>query len=136
MADRLSGKSELTRLDAAKGLAILLASICEDVQIATFDNTAQWVANRKGFALADAIGEPRGGTNIKAAVQFASGHYDRLILLTDEQAHDGGGIPDAETKAYGINVATNKNGLTYGRWIHFDGFSEAVVDYIRQYEAR
>jgi len=33
-----------------------------------------------------------------------------------------------------INVATNKNGVGYGDWVHIDGFSEAVVNYIQAYE--
>jgi hypothetical protein len=34
-----------------------------------------------------------------------------------------------------INVASAKNGVGYGKWVHIDGFSEAVVDFIREIEA-
>jgi 60 kDa SS-A/Ro ribonucleoprotein len=35
-----------------------------------------------------------------------------------------------------INVASNKNGISYGKkWIHIDGFSENVINYIHEYEA-
>ena len=34
----LSAKSQLTRMDAACGLAILLRQICDDVQVFTFSN--------------------------------------------------------------------------------------------------
>jgi len=33
-----------------------------------------------------------------------------------------------------INIGTYKNGVGYGPWTHIDGWSEAVVDYIREYE--
>jgi hypothetical protein len=31
-------------------------------------------------------------------------------------------------------VASNKNGVGYGKWVHIDGWSEAVIDYIRSFE--
>jgi 60 kDa SS-A/Ro ribonucleoprotein len=34
-----------------------------------------------------------------------------------------------------INVANYKNGVGYGAWTHVDGWSEAVVEYIRALEA-
>jgi 60 kDa SS-A/Ro ribonucleoprotein len=34
-----------------------------------------------------------------------------------------------------VNVAAFKNGVGYGPWVHIDGWSEAIVDYIRAYEA-
>ena len=55
--------------------------------------------------------------------------YDRLIIITDEQTHDG--IEAPRGKGYVINVASNKNGVGYGQWLHVDGWSEAVIDYIR-----
>ncbi len=33
-----------------------------------------------------------------------------------------------------INVASAKNGVGYGKWAHIDGWSEAVVEYIRELE--
>jgi 60 kDa SS-A/Ro ribonucleoprotein len=35
-----------------------------------------------------------------------------------------------------LNVAANKNGVGYGSWLHIDGWSEAVIDFIRQHEER
>ncbi len=34
-----------------------------------------------------------------------------------------------------INVASNRNGVGYGKWTHIDGWSEAVVEYIAELEA-
>ncbi len=33
-----------------------------------------------------------------------------------------------------INVASNKNGVGYGPWTHTDGWSDALVEYIRALE--
>jgi hypothetical protein len=37
--------------------------------------------------------------------------------------------------AYMINVASARNGVGYGAWTHIDGFSEAVLNYVREREA-
>ena len=58
--------------------------------------------------------------------------YDRLIVITDEQAHDT--VPAPKGKGYVINVASYKNGVGYGKWTHIDGWSKSVVDYIRALE--
>ena len=59
--------------------------------------------------------------------------YDRIIVITDEQSSDKFGGP--KTRGYLINVASNKNGVGYGPWVHIDGFSERVLDYIYEIEA-
>ena len=33
-----------------------------------------------------------------------------------------------------INVASYKNGVGYGKWTHIDGWSDAVIEYIRALE--
>jgi hypothetical protein len=44
-------------------------------------------------------------------------------------------IPKAVVeRSYLIDVSGNKNGIGYADWLHIDGFSEAVVDYILTYE--
>jgi len=35
---------------------------------------------------------------------------------------------------YMVNVASYKNAVGYGNWNRIDGFSEAIVDYIIEYE--
>ena len=67
--------------------------------------------------------------------------YDRLIVITDEQAHDT--VPNPRSWSNGrprplgyvVNVAPYKNGIGYGKWTHIDGWSESVVEYIRALEA-
>lgn len=39
------------------------------------------------------------------------------------------------THNYMVNIAAHRNGIGYREWLHIDGFSEFVIDYIRQYEA-
>ncbi len=58
--------------------------------------------------------------------------HDRLIVLTDEQSADR--VPAPPAKGYVINVAANKNGVGYGPWMHIDGWSEACIDYIQEFE--
>jgi len=134
MQDKLSAKSDLTRLDAAKALAMLLREVCEQVTIYKFDTSVERVSAARGFALDTAIGGPRGGTDIGRAVTAANQlNPDRLIVLTDEQSHTRVGAPNG--RGYMINVAANRNGVGYGPWLHVDGFSEAIIDYIQYYES-
>lgn len=134
MQDKLSAKSDLTRLDAAKALAMLLREVCEQVTIYKFDTSVERVSAARGFALDTAIGGPRGGTDIGRAVARANElRPTRQIILTDEQSHTRVGGPVG--RGYMINVAANRNGVGYGPWLHVDGFSEAIIDYIQYYES-
>ena len=60
----LSAQSEMTRLEAACGLAILAREVCDEVEIFTFSNEVKKIPPRRGFALRDAIvgSQPHGGT--------------------------------------------------------------------------
>ena len=49
-----------------------------------------------------------------------------LIVITDNQTHDR--VPAPKGRGYVINVASYKNGVGYGKWVHIDGWSEAVVE--------
>lgn len=138
MSATISGKSEISRMDAACGVGMLLREVCDDVVIYTFSDSCVLVPSRKGFALRDAIvgSQPHSGTATREAVDRVNiqEKYDRLIVITDEQAHDGSGYPKADSLGYVINVGNDKNGIGYGRWTHIDGWSEAVVDFIRESE--
>lgn len=135
MDSAISAKSDLKRLDAACGLAILLREICADVAVLTFSDRLVAIPPRRGFALRDAIvgSQPHHGTRLGGAVAALQGHqHDRLIVITDEQSHDT--VPAPQGKGYMLNVAAYRNGVGYGAWTHIDGWSEAVVDYIRELE--
>ena len=135
MVTRLSHKSEMLRTDAAYGLAVLLREICEKVSIYTFSTDAVFVPARRGFALRDAmeVSQPHGGTNLGRALEMVREPYDRIVVITDEQSHDR--VPAPRGKGYVINVASARNGVGYGAWSHIDGWSEAVVEYIRELES-
>lgn len=136
MDSPISDRSEVTGMDAACGVGMILRELCDEVEIHSFSDFNRLIPPRRGFALRDAIvnSMPHGGTNLGAAVNRMNGiTNDRLIVITDEQAHDTVGAPAG--KGYMVNVRTYKNGVGYGKWVHIDGFSEAVVDYIREYEA-
>lgn len=136
MNDRLSAKSDLNRLDAACGLAMLCREVCESVGVYTFSEAVVECPPRRGFALRDAIvkSQPHSGTYLGKAVAALNQNrqYDRLIVLTDEQSADA--VPGPKGKGYVVNVAAYKNGVGYGPWVHIDGWSEAIIDYIRAYE--
>lgn len=133
---KVSAKSELDRCDAAGALAILLREICEKVDVVAFSGNPTLVPARRGFALAEAIkATEHGGTYTEKAKQYADKlGYDRIIIITDEQSHQALSNPLSGTTGYVINVASYKNGIGYGKWNHLDGFSEAIVDYIQEYE--
>jgi hypothetical protein len=135
MVASLSSRSTMLRTDAAYGLAVLLSEVAEKVTVYTFSNTCVRVAPRRGFALRDAmeLSQPHSGTMLGAALDHVRDSYDRIIVITDEQSHDRVGPPRG--RGYMINVASDRNGVGYGPWTHIDGFSEAVIDYIREFES-
>ena len=134
MTYALSRQSEMLRTDAAYGLAILLREVCERVNVYTFSDDLVEVPPRHGFALRDALeaSQSHNATYLGKALEKIREKYDRIIVITDEQAHDR--VPGPRGLGYVINVASYKNGVGYGAWTHIDGWSEAVVDYIRAIE--
>jgi len=130
----LSSKSEMTRLEAACGLAILAREVCDEVEIFTFSNKTVKVPPRRGFALRDAIvtSQFHGGTQLGEAVTEVDRKGDRLIVFTDEQSHDRVSAPKG--KGTMVNVASFQNGVGHGAWQRVDGFSEAVIRWIAAQE--
>lgn len=135
---KLSDKSEMTRLDAACGLAILCRELCYDVTVLTFSTQLCKVPPRKGFALRDVIvqSQPHQGTHLGEALKVIEREfkYDRIIVITDEQSADSVGTPGCG-RGYMINVAPYAHSVGYGKWIRINGWSEAILDYITAYES-
>jgi len=129
----LSGRSQMRRMDAAAGLAVLLREIAEEVSVYTFSEQLVRVPARRGFALRDAIvqSQPHTATYLGKALEELHESYDRLIVITDEQSHDRVLAPSG--RGYVVNVASYRNGVGYSAWTHIDGWSEAVVEYIRSH---
>jgi hypothetical protein len=138
MNDLLSAKSDLTRMDAACGVAMILREICDRITVVTFSEKAVVVPSRRGFALRDAItgSQIHSYTRLGAALNDIYATHsgaERIVVVTDEQSHDT--VPDPRgTAGYMINVASARNGVGYRAWNHVDGFSEAVIDWIREHE--
>jgi len=134
-------KTETSRLDVAAGLAILLRERAQFGLIATFSEAVVQLPPRRGFALRDAIqqSQPHNGTHLRAALEALKGQpmwreLDRLIVITDEQSQDGIAEPWLP-QSYVVNVAPYQNGVSYRNgWLHIDGWSERVIDYIREME--
>lgn len=161
MGAAVSGKSDISRLDAALALAILAREICEEVVIyvtagsdirkkhATIkveDNTL------RGFNLSEYISGPAvhrivggGGIFLVQVMDYiaqkeAGNSVDRVLVFTDEQDTGGRGFEPAKAtrltvdKNYIINVGSYQNGINSAEWHTITGFSEAVLAYINAYE--
>src|SRR4029077_6898573 len=126
---KLSKKGETSRMDAAAGVAILLREKAEALSVGTFSNECVELPARRGFALRDAImnSQLHNATYLKRALEKLREKrewrgLDRLIVITDEQVHDGI-LPAWTPRAYIVNVAPYKHGVSYGNgWTHVDGW--------------
>jgi len=133
----ISAKSEIDRFEAAAALAILVREICENCTVVVFSTNAFLVPPRRGFALRDVLYShaQQGGTYTQGGIDTAAGQgYERIIVVTDEQSHTAIHNPIPGTKAYVVNVASYKNGIGYGPWTHIDGWSEAVLKFVQEFE--
>jgi hypothetical protein len=138
MNSPVSSKSEISRFDAAAALAMILRETTDRCRVFTFSDCCVEIPPRKGFAMLQALNQVRRpcGTLLGGAVKLVYNAFpecDRLIVVTDEQSHDR--PPHPQGTGYIINVAGYKQGIAYGPWISIDGWSEAVLDYIKEYEA-
>lgn len=137
MRSPVSGKSEITRFDAAAALAMILRETCERVRVFTFSDRTIEVPPRRGFAMVQAVREVINpvstmlGSAVRTVYQ-AFPECDRIIVVTDEQSADR--PPHPQGRGYIINVGGYKQGIGYGPWITIDGWSENVIEYIRESE--
>ena len=134
MAQRLSRRSDLTRMDAAAALAAIVQG---DRRVFTFSDKLVEVPARQGMAQVDAIihSQVHDGTYLGWAV--AELHrmttYDRLIVITDEQSADT--VPAPLGRGYMLNVGSYRKGVAHGPWLSITGFSENVLRFITAHEA-
>lgn len=144
----ISARSEIDRLDAAAGLAMLAREMCESVSVYAFSQTRNYrdytinaycveLPARRGFALRDKLRDlPHNGTPLGFAIRSVCDCHkaaDRLIILTDEQSGDPVPVPTIRP-SYCLNVASYQNGVTYGGWTHIDGWSESALRYVHELE--
>lgn len=150
MRTQLSAKSDMQRIDAACALGSIIKA--DQLRVFSFADKVIEVPPRRGMAGIDVIQKSQsGGTRLFEAVDWINRNvpYDRLIVITDEQATDPARVgywiqtgairtlpdPVSGSRGYMINVASAKNGVGYGRWIHLDGFSEGVLRWIHEVES-
>lgn len=138
MSAPVSAKSEISRFDAAAALAMILRETTDRCRVFTFAEDCIEVAPRRGFAMVAEVQRVRNPTYTKLgkAVKYVYREFpecDRLIVVTDEQSADR--PPHPQGSGYIVNVSTNQNGIAYGPWISIDGWSEAILEYIREAEA-
>lgn len=155
MGGGVSGKSDLTRFEAAAALAMLAAEICEDVTIyATAGSDSRGIhktekieSNLHGLKLKAAFDEKvrtlgGGGIFLTQCMDYISqreGEFDRVLCFTDEQDCDKK-LKPAEAKKLGnnnyiVNIAAYQNGIGGKEWTTISGFSEKVLHYIAACES-
>lgn len=140
MDAELSGKSDMTRIDAMSALALAFNELSDDCRIWTFSNQVKEIPATRGFALIESIAnsQPHGGTYLATAleaIQSKLNGADRVIVVTDEQAHDGIYYNINAKRLYLVNVAPYQYGVDIqNKWTRINGFSTAIVDWIRQEE--
>jgi 60 kDa SS-A/Ro ribonucleoprotein len=133
MWNAMAGKSKFERGDYALALAMILQAICEKHQLIFFQTTAKEVKGKTGFALYDEARRFSGGTDHAAGLRLVSADCDRVVMITDEQSSTYYN-QTKKTKNYMINVAPYESSISYGNWVSITGFSEKVIDFIREYE--
>ena len=155
MGGPLSSKSEVTRQYAACAMAAILREVCEEVSIyatagddGSRKHATALVPPRHGMALIEAIsGSVKtlgwGGIFLKQVMDFIELNekdIDRVVVITDEQ--DCANFPeDMPSNAkplgktrYMLNVGTSRNGISYDKWVHINGFSESALTFIAEWE--
>lgn len=137
MQNKVSEKSEITRFDAAAALAMILRETAERCRVFTFASELYEVPNRRGFALVEAVRKVMNpvSTMLGAAVRGVYKLYpecDRILVVTDEQSEDR--PPHPQGHGYIINVSGNQHGIAYGPWVTIDGWSEAILEYVKANE--
>ena len=136
----ISAKSEIRRWEAAGALAAMVRQMCQQVRVYTFSQDLVEVANHRGLPLVQAIGTSQTHSStylVQALVALRDRHPDvsRVIVITDEQSHDGN-LPAWAPNSYLINVAPYKPGLvTTNGWYRINGWSEQIVRWIQVEEA-
>lgn len=116
MFGTISGKSELTRADAAAvfGSALALRNVGR-VDLVEFGTTSNRVTVRQGDSLLKTVERfhDLGGTYTAAAVRaHLVREHNRVIIVTDEQSYDGdpGSIVSDDVPLYTVNLAGYRHG--------------------------
>ncbi|MFC9938342.1 TROVE domain-containing protein [Nocardiopsis alba] len=117
MQGRLSARSDLNRADAAAIFGSALAMRCADADLVEFGTGSAPVALDRGDSLLRVIERFQwmGGTNTARAVREHFRKHDRVVIVTDEQAHHSRGGGPTEQVPASVPVYTwNLAGYRYG----------------------
>jgi hypothetical protein len=125
MEHRVSEKSSVLRWDAATLFGVALGQRCAKAEVVSFSSTRRWMGDppgantktfqlKKGESLLRSIDRWKadgfflgGGTDTMLAVKRHFAGHDRVVIITDEQAHDGdpGSVIPKDTPLYTWNLA-------------------------------
>lgn len=133
MGDRLSNRSELQRWEAAAvfGTALALRNQADLFIYGTNAAKVQYPLGASVLPIVKEIGQHvGGGTNTLACIHACFAGHDRVVVLTDEQAHDSGMVNLGHVPSiYTFNLAGYRPGHlpsgTRGRHT-FGGLSDAA----------
>lgn len=140
MYDRLGGRSTLDRNEVAGVFCGALALRAESPTLVQYGTNSRVVPVVKGGAVLKLAVESQsmGGTNTWRAVGEHFANHDRVIIVTDEQAHDSyNGVFPASVPIYTWNVAgyaASHIGSGKNRWT-FGGLSDSAFSQIPALEA-
>lgn len=155
MAARISGRSQMSRMDCAAAMVMLAAELCEHVTIyatagsdARREHKTAMVRPRRGFALASevtAMARKLGGGGIftRQCLEYIRDKEretpDRIAVFSDSQDcdHRGKRTPKPFGRHnYIIDVSAHARGIKYeGAWTaEIAGWSEHFLTYVAAYE--
>lgn len=139
MDANLSDKSQMNRVDAAGALAVLLRGITPECRVFQFGDTCREIPAHRGLGLIEAIHQNQvgHGTAIGNALRHVAMKFpncQRVIMITDMQSNDE--VGRISIPGYYVNVAPYAPALPArgNGWTIISGFSERIVDWIREEE--
>jgi hypothetical protein len=143
MNSYISEKSKMTRKDIAASIGIIANNVCEYCAIFGFSDQLIPLSNSSGFNLIQMLRRYNGGTNLYQAIAFfKDADFDRVIVITDEQATDQRQpdiILNPNKTYYIINIAPYQKGIQFrtnelNNVVKINGWSDSVIDYILEIE--
>ena len=136
--DGISGGSKLTRAEAAGVFCSALALRAEDATLIQYGTSHREIAVPKAGALLRLSTDVQsmGGTNTWQTVRATYRNHDRVVIVTDEQAHDSGYVAE-NIPLYTWNLAGYRAGHIgsgKNRW-SFGGLTDQAFQQIPAIEA-
>lgn len=133
----VSGSMDGKNLNYACSLAMIAREKYKKCDVYTFSNNTVYVKEVRGFTLVNAINDSQehAGTYMWDSLEKVDRQgYDRIIVITDEQAHDTQSFKP-KAQIYIINVASSARSVQADKSIvKITGFSDRVFDYIENRE--